>query len=138
MDINTETEIKQKHSLNPFPVFLISPAFRGRYFHSYFRSSAMNAYYIQDRLEAQSWTRHYQQIAREEKEAELADDMEKGLPQHLFESLCIDHLQRHGASKKAITRAFDDDVEFQERMAEHIRYMVETIAHHQVDIDSEV
>ncbi|EPE6500527.1 host-nuclease inhibitor Gam family protein, partial [Escherichia coli] len=24
------------------------------------------------------------------------------------------------------------------RMAEHIRYMVETIAHHQVDIDSEV
>ncbi|EET1548586.1 TPA: host-nuclease inhibitor protein Gam, partial [Escherichia coli] len=23
-------------------------------------------------------------------------------------------------------------------MAEHIRYMVETIAHHQVDIDSEV
>ncbi|AHE58820.1 host-nuclease inhibitor protein Gam [Escherichia albertii KF1] len=32
----------------------------------------MNAYYIQDRLEAQSWTRHYQQIAREEKEAEDA------------------------------------------------------------------
>ncbi len=98
----------------------------------------MNAYYIQDRLEAQSWARHYQQLAREEKEAELADDMEKGLPQHLFESLCIDLLQRHGASKKSITRAFDDDVEFQERMAEHIRYMVETIAHHQVDIDSEV
>ncbi|MBB0286693.1 host-nuclease inhibitor Gam family protein [Escherichia coli] len=73
-----------------------------------------------------------------QKEAELADDMEKGLPQHLFESLCIDHLQRHGASKKAITRAFDDDVEFQERMAEHIRYIVETIAHHQADIDSEV
>ncbi|WP_248784683.1 host-nuclease inhibitor Gam family protein, partial [Escherichia coli] len=24
----------------------------------------MNAYYIQDRLEAQSWVRHYQQIAR--------------------------------------------------------------------------
>ena len=87
----------------------------------------MNAYYIQDRLEAQSWARHYQQIVREEKEAELADDMEKGLPQHLFESLCIDHLQRHGASKKAITRAFDNDVEFQERMAEHIRYMVETL-----------
>ncbi len=40
----------------------------------------MNAYYIQDRLEAQSWARYYQQIAREEKEAELADDMEKGLP----------------------------------------------------------
>ncbi|EJC1943511.1 host-nuclease inhibitor protein Gam, partial [Escherichia coli] len=37
----------------------------------------MNAYYIQDRLEAQRWARHYQLIAREEKEAELADDMEK-------------------------------------------------------------
>ncbi|CTU38887.1 host-nuclease inhibitor protein Gam [Escherichia coli] len=37
MDINTETEIKQKHSLTPFPVFLISPAFRGRYFHSHFQ-----------------------------------------------------------------------------------------------------
>ncbi|OSM88749.1 host-nuclease inhibitor protein Gam of bacteriophage [Escherichia coli SHECO002] len=47
----------------------------------------MNAYYIQDCLEAQSWARYYQQIAREEKEAELANDMEKGLPQHLFESL---------------------------------------------------
>ncbi|EEU2032157.1 host-nuclease inhibitor protein Gam, partial [Escherichia coli] len=51
---------------------------------------------------------------------------------------CIDNLQRHGASKKAIARAFDDDVDFQERMAEHIRYMVETIARHQIYIDSEV
>ena len=58
----------------------------------------MNAYYIQDRLEAQSWARHYQQIAREEKEAELADDLEKGLPQHLFESLCI----AMGTAKKAL------------------------------------
>lgn len=71
----------------------------------------MNAYYIQDRLEAQSWARHYQQIAREEKEAELADDMEKGLPQHLFESLCIDHLQRHGASKKARQQFPDKNVD---------------------------
>ncbi|AQW73348.1 host-nuclease inhibitor protein Gam [Escherichia coli] len=93
---------------------------------------------IFDRIEEQAWSRHYQQIVREEKETELADDLEKGLPQHLFESLCIDHLQRHGASKQAISRAFDDDVEFQERVAEHIRYMVETIARHQVDIDSEV
>ena len=39
----------------------------------------MNAYYIQDRLEAQSWARHYQQIAREEKEAELADEDRKSV-----------------------------------------------------------
>ena len=50
----------------------------------------------------------------------------------------VDILQRHGASKKAISRAFDDDVDFQERMAEHIRYMAETIARHQINIDSEV
>lgn len=93
---------------------------------------------IFDRIEELAWSRHYQKIVREEKETELADDTEKGLPQHLFESLCIDHLQRHGASKQAISRAFDDDVEFQERVAEHIRYMVETIARHRVDIDSEV
>lgn len=61
----------------------------------------MNAYYIQDRLEAQSWARHYQQIAREEKEAELADDMEKGLPQHLFESLCIDQFATPRGQQKS-------------------------------------
>lgn len=97
----------------------------------------MNAYLTHDRIEAQNWTRHYQQIAREEKEVELADDMEKGLPLHQFESLCIDELQRRGASKQAISRAFDDDVEFQERMAAHARYMAETISRHQIDIEEE-
>ena len=97
----------------------------------------MNAYLTQDRIEARAWTRHYQQIAREEKEAELADDLEKGLGLSHFESVCIDQLQRRGAGKKAIARAFEDDVEFQERMAAHARYMVEVIAQHQIDIDEE-
>ena len=97
----------------------------------------MNAYLIQDRIEAQTWTRHYQQIAREEKENDLADDLEKGLGLGHFESLCIDQLQRCGASTKAIMRAFEDDVEFQERMAAHARYMAEVIARHQIDIDEE-
>ncbi|CDZ82914.1 TPA: host-nuclease inhibitor protein Gam [Citrobacter koseri] len=97
----------------------------------------MNAYLIQDRIEDQNWTRHYQQIAREEKETELADELEKGLPLRIVESLCIDELQRRGASKKAISKAFDDDVEFQEKAAEFIRYMAETIARHQTDIDEE-
>ena len=95
----------------------------------------MAAYLVQDRIEAQNWTRHYQQIAREERESELADDLEKGLPQSKLESLCIDELQRRGASKNAISKAFDDDVEFQDRAAEFIRYMAETIARHQTDID---
>ncbi|EJP5408634.1 host-nuclease inhibitor protein Gam, partial [Salmonella enterica] len=56
----------------------------------------MNAYLTYDRIEAQDWTRHYQQIAREEKESELSDDLEKGLSLHMLESLCIDELQRRG------------------------------------------
>ncbi|EMW1039667.1 host-nuclease inhibitor protein Gam [Citrobacter freundii] len=95
----------------------------------------MAAYLVQDRIEAQNWTRHYQQIAREERESELADDLEKGLHQSKLESLCVDELQRRGASKKAISKAFDDDVEFQEKAAEFIRYMAEAIARHQTDID---
>lgn len=97
----------------------------------------MNAYLNYDRIEAQDWTRHYQQIAREEKESELADDLEKGLSLHMLESLCIDELQRRGASKQAISRAFDDDVEFQERASEFVRYMAETFSRHQIDIESE-
>ncbi|MEH77997.1 host-nuclease inhibitor protein Gam [Salmonella enterica] len=88
-------------------------------------------------VEAQDWTRHYQQIAREEKESELSDDLEKGLSLHMLESLCIDELQRRGASKQAISRAFDDDVEFQERALEFVRYMAETFSRHQIDIESE-
>lgn len=98
----------------------------------------MNAYHALDRIEAQSWERHYRKIAREEKVSELADYLEKGLPLRLLESLCIDELQRRGASKQAISRAFDDDVDFQENMAANIRYMVEVIAGHQIDIESEV
>ncbi|EEE8474317.1 host-nuclease inhibitor protein Gam [Salmonella enterica subsp. enterica serovar Muenchen] len=97
----------------------------------------MNAYLTYNRIEAQDWTRHYQQIAREEKESELSDDLEKGLSLHMLESLCIDELQRRGASKQAISRAFDDDVEFQERASEFVRYMAETFSRHQIDIESE-
>ena len=95
----------------------------------------MAAYHALDRIEEQNRTRHYQQIAREEKEVELAGDLQRGLKLSRFESLCLDELQRHGASKKAITCAFDDDVEFQERMAAHARYMAEVIAKHQINID---
>ncbi|EIT2444168.1 host-nuclease inhibitor protein Gam, partial [Salmonella enterica] len=46
-------------------------------------------------------------------------------------------LPRHGANKKAISLAFDDDVEFQERASEFVRYMVEVFSRHQIDIESE-
>ena len=97
----------------------------------------MSAYLTHDRIEAQAWSRHYQQVSREEKESELANNLEKGLRLLKFESFCIDQLQRLGASTKAINRAFEDDVDFQERMAEHARYMVEVFSRHQIDIDEE-
>ncbi len=92
----------------------------------------MNAYYIQDRLEAQSWARHYQQIAREEKEAELADDMEKGLPQHLFESLCIVICNATGPAKKPLPVRLMTMLSFRNAWQNTLRYMVETIAHHRL------
>ncbi|GHK74087.1 hypothetical protein ECZU12_54980 [Escherichia coli] len=64
--------------------------------------------------------------------------MEKACPSTCLNRYASISFATPRGQQKAITRAFDDDVEFQERMAEHIRYMVETIAHHQVDIDSEV
>lgn len=97
----------------------------------------MNAYLTHDRIEAQNWTRHCQQIAREEKEYELADDLKKALKLSRLDSVFSDELQRRGASKKAISRAFDDDVDFQERAAEFAFYMAETIAKHQINIEEE-
>ncbi|ELN2736584.1 host-nuclease inhibitor Gam family protein [Pluralibacter gergoviae] len=97
----------------------------------------MNAYRAYDAIEQKSWDTHYQKLAREEREVELADELEKGLPLRLLESLCIDELQRRGASKQAISRAFDDDVDFQENMAAHVRYMVEVIARCQLNIEEE-
>ena len=38
--------------------------------------------------------------------------MEKGLPQHLFESLCIRSFATPRGQQKSHTRAFDDDVRF--------------------------
>lgn len=76
-------------------------------------------------------------INRERVQEMLADDLEKGLSLHMLESLCMDELPRHGANKKAISRAFDDDVEFQERASEFVRYMAETFSRHQIDIESE-
>lgn len=97
----------------------------------------MNAYYAQDRIEAQDWARHYQKIAREEKVNELAEDIEKALLQRFFEELCVERLHRQGVSVQAISRAFDDDVDFQERMAEHISYMAEVFANNQIEIEED-
>ncbi|HII1679859.1 TPA: host-nuclease inhibitor Gam family protein [Salmonella enterica] len=97
----------------------------------------MNAYTIYDAIEQRRERDDVLRILHEEEEFELANNLERGLPQHLFESLCVEHLQRRGVNKLAISRTFDDDVEFQERAAEFIRYMAETFSRHQIDIELE-
>lgn len=96
----------------------------------------MNAYRAYDAIEQKSWDTHYQQLAREEREAELADDLEKGLPLRLFEELCIAELLRCGASKQAIVATFSE-ADFEDAMSLHRRFIIEAIAHHQVKIESE-
>ncbi|EDW8957626.1 gam [Salmonella enterica subsp. enterica] len=97
----------------------------------------MNAYAIYDAIEQRREHDDVLRTLREEKESELANNLEGGLSQHLFESLCVEHLQRRGVNKLAISRTFDNDVEFQERTAEFIRYMAETFSRHQIDIELE-
>lgn len=97
----------------------------------------MNAYAIYDAIEQRRERDDVLRILREEEESELANNLERGLPQHLLESLCVDHLQRRGVSKRAISRAFDNDAEFQERAAEFIRYMAEAFSRNQIDIELE-
>ncbi|MGK9174153.1 host-nuclease inhibitor Gam family protein [Yokenella regensburgei] len=97
----------------------------------------MNAYYALDRIEEQSWIVAQHQIECTERINELADDLEKALKQRFLEDMCLSELQRLGASKQAISRAFDDDVDFQERAAAFLRLMSEVIAQHQIDIEGE-
>ncbi|MBK4119376.1 host-nuclease inhibitor protein Gam [Pluralibacter gergoviae] len=96
----------------------------------------MNAYRAYDAIEQKSWDTHYQQVASEEREVELADDFEKGLPFHKFESLFIAELLRCGASKQAIIAAFGT-ADFEDKLAFYRRSMVEAVARQQVKIESE-
>lgn len=97
----------------------------------------MNAYRAYDRIEDQRWVSHYREIEKSERINKLADELEAALKQRMLEDICLSELQRHGARKAAISRAFDDDVDFQERSAKFLRLMAEVIAQHQVDIEEE-
>ncbi len=97
----------------------------------------MNAYHVQDRIEEQSWANYQAHVEKAARINELAEDLEKGLKQHLLEGICLSELQRRGASKQAISRAFDDDTFFQERAAAFLHLVAEVIAQHQIDIEDE-
>lgn len=97
----------------------------------------MNAYHVQDRIEEQSWVNYQARVEKAARVNELAEDLKKALKQHFLEGICMSELQRHGASKQAISRAFDDDTFFQERAATFLDLTAEVIAQHQIDIEGE-
>lgn len=94
----------------------------------------MNAYLTYDRIEAQNWTRHYQQIAREN--PSWLTTGERTVASHAGVAV-YGRATASRRQQKAISRAFDDDVEFRERASEFVRYMVEVFSRHQIDIESE-
>ena len=95
----------------------------------------MNAYRAYDRIEDQRWASYHRQVEKYERVNKLADELEAALKQRMLEDICLSELQRHGASKQAISRAFDDDVDFQERSAKYLRLLAEVIAQNQIDIE---
>ncbi|EKK7717683.1 host-nuclease inhibitor Gam family protein [Cronobacter malonaticus] len=93
----------------------------------------MNAYFMHDRIEERAWQDHYIQIAREEEEAELADLYDRQIKFHHLHVL----LSNTQADKAALTATFDD-VHFQEKTAEFLRYAAETLAAKQTAINMDL
>ncbi len=93
----------------------------------------MNAYFMHDRIEERAWQDHYIQIAREEEEAELADLYDRQIKFHHLHTL----LSNTQADKAALTATFDD-VGFQEKAAEFLRYAAETLAAKQTALNMDL
>ncbi|EPT8873559.1 host-nuclease inhibitor Gam family protein [Cronobacter dublinensis] len=93
----------------------------------------MNAYFMHDCIEERAWQDHYIQIAREEEEAELADLYDRQIKFHHLHVL----LSNTQADKAALTATFDD-VDFQEKTAEFLRYAAETLAAKQTAINMDL
>lgn len=79
----------------------------------------MNPYALQDRLEDK---------------AELADWYDNSLKLRLFQSMAESALSGKIEYPAAIIHAFDDDCDFQEKIAEIARYMAEIFARNHVQI----
>ncbi|EOC1316674.1 host-nuclease inhibitor protein [Cronobacter turicensis] len=93
----------------------------------------MNAYFMHDRIEERAWQEHYLQIAREEEEAELADLYDRQIKFHHLHAL----LSNTQADKAALIATFDD-VDFQEKAAEFLRYAAETLAAKQTALNMDM
>lgn len=97
----------------------------------------MNAYLTYDRIEAQNWTRHYQQIAREEKESELADDRERTVASHAGVAVYGRATASRRQQKKKRSAGHLMTMSNSVSASEFVRYMVEVFSRHQIDIESE-
>ncbi|MEL4016996.1 host-nuclease inhibitor Gam family protein [Dryocola clanedunensis] len=92
----------------------------------------MNAYRMYDANEYRREDAEALQILQEEEESVLADQFDNELPLRKLESMFTSALS---ADKKAVSQAFMDDVDFQEKAAEFLRYAAETFASNQVKIN---
>ncbi|ELY5939587.1 host-nuclease inhibitor protein [Cronobacter malonaticus] len=93
----------------------------------------MNPYRLQDSTEDAAWQQHYQRIASEEAQAELADLYDRQIKFHHLHEL-LSHTQADTAAIKAVF----DDVNFQEQAAAFLRYAAEVLADKQTEINSEL
>ncbi|AYN25730.1 gam [Buttiauxella sp. 3AFRM03] len=92
----------------------------------------MNAYRAYDREEYRREDAEALKVLDEEEEAELADQFDNELPLSKLEAMLSSALS---ADKKAVSQAFMNDVDFQEKAAEFLRYAAETIATNQAKIN---
>ncbi len=92
----------------------------------------MNAYRMHDREEHRREDAEALQVLQDEEESELAEQFDKELPLRLLESMLTSALS---ADKKAVSHAFMDDCDFQDKAAEFLRYAAETIATNQAKIN---
>ena len=92
----------------------------------------MNAYRMYDANEHRREDAEALKVLDDEEEAELADQFDNELPLRKLEAMFLSELS---ADKKAVTQAFDNDVEFQDAAAEFLRMAVEIIATNQAKIN---
>jgi len=92
----------------------------------------MNAYRMYDREEYRREDAEALSILQDEEESELADQFDNELPLSKLETMLTSALS---ADKKAVSSAFMDNVEFQEKAAEFLRFAAEVIGTNQAKIN---
>lgn len=92
----------------------------------------MNAWRMYDANEHRREDAEALQTLQDEEESELADQFDNELPLSKLESMFTSALS---ADKKAVDQAFMNDVDFQDKAAEFLRYAAEVIATNQAKIN---